>query len=278
MSDLLWTMFSGDAMVGCDSEDDEEGSHVPTLEDHINTAIDMFVGGIIPPRSIPWYRAEHTRASASHAQSHVNSHAGDQRSEEWFERRHNMITASNAWKMIGSEASQRSLIWEKIQPPRGSRSENVEGATHWGERYEDVAVALYERETGETVSLVGCVPHEQHSFIGASPDGIVVGAGRGLEIKCVVSRELTGVPTKAYWVQMQWQAEVLGLDEIDFLECKFSEYESREEADQDGSFTESLQGQPKGTMHQFHGPSGTTTCMHHWIYQRKSMTVGPSAS
>ena len=45
-----------------------------------------------------------------------------------------------------------------------------------------------------------------------------------MEIKNVVSREITGIPKKEYWVQMQLQMEVCDLDECDFLETKFIEY------------------------------------------------------
>lgn len=253
MHDLLWSLFSGDEVPFDD--DDEDGDSI--LYENISASIDQFVGGVVPPRSTPWYPATHTRTASQHAQNLVDTCSGEQRNEEWFARRHCMITASNAWKIVGSDASKRSLIWEKLQPIRTHRGENIMSATHWGERYEDVAALLYERDYGGKVSFVGCIPHPEHSFIGASPDGIVVDAGRGLEIKCVVSREITGVPTKAYWVQMQWQAEVMGLNEIDFLECKFAEYASREEATDDGTFTETASGQPKGTMHHFHGPNGT---------------------
>ena len=47
-----------------------------------------------------------------------------------------------------------------------------------------------------------------------------------LEIKNVVSREITGVPKMEYYVQMQIQMEVCDLDECDFVETKFTEYES----------------------------------------------------
>lgn len=282
MEDMLWTMFGGDGSHNSNDDEDnvhtEETGSVDNLRECIQLSIAQFVGGLIPERSMAWYSAVSTPSMIAHAQKLVDAYSGEQRSDEWFQRRHNMITASNAWKIIGSEASRRSLIWEKINPPRSVRSENVDGATHWGERYEDVAVAVYEKEYGNTVSLVGCIPHPELDFIGASPDGIVVQAGRGLEIKCVVSRELTGVPTKAYWVQMQWQAEVMGLNEIDFLECRFSEYESREEAAADGSFSHTMLGQLKGTMHQFHGTSGTYYVhapleMHEEDYERWSNEV-----
>jgi hypothetical protein len=50
-----------------------------------------------------------------------------------------------------------------------------------------------------------------------------------LEIKNVVSREITGIPKMEYWIQMQLQMEVCDLNECDFLETKFVEYLSQEE-------------------------------------------------
>jgi hypothetical protein len=46
-----------------------------------------------------------------------------------------------------------------------------------------------------------------------------------VEIKNVVSREITGIPKEDYWIQMQIQMEVCSLPECDFLETKFVEYE-----------------------------------------------------
>jgi hypothetical protein len=74
---------------------------------------------------------------------------------------------------------------------------------------------------------LGCIQHPRHSFIGASPDGIVVSPfkmGRMLEIKNPVNREINGIPSEAYWIQMQLQMEVCDLDECDFLETQFREY------------------------------------------------------
>ena len=39
-----------------------------------------------------------------------------------------------------------------------------------------------------------------------------------LEVKNPVSREITGMPKKAYWAQMEIQMEVWDLNECDFLE------------------------------------------------------------
>ena len=239
--------------VLCDEVDEDS-----SIENAIEIAIGTYVGGIIPERSEPRILPANTE-NIDIAKHLVLAHQGEQRSEEWFSERQNMITASNAWKVAGTTASRNSLIWEKISAVKvgGGGGSSIDSATHWGERYEPVAVQLYERDTGCNVDLVGCIKHPLYSFIGASPDGIVPKLGRGLEIKCVVSREITGVPTHAYWVQMQWQAEVMGLDEIDFLECKFEEYATEDEFMADGTFHMTADGKPKGFMQHFHSNEGT---------------------
>ena len=40
------------------------------------------------------------------------------------------------------------------------------------------------------------------------------------------TRKLSGTPKKEYWIQMQLQMEVWDLDECDFLETVFKEYET----------------------------------------------------
>jgi hypothetical protein len=47
-----------------------------------------------------------------------------------------------------------------------------------------------------------------------------------LEIKNIVNREITGIPKEEYWIQMQVQLETCDLDECDFLETRFKEYEN----------------------------------------------------
>jgi hypothetical protein len=109
---------------------------------------------------------------------------------------------------------------------------NTESPLHWGQKYEKVSKDLYEIINNTRVQEFGCIKHPNpaHYFIGASPDGINVCPlsrlyGRMVEIKNVVSREITGIPKEDYWIQMQIQMEVCRLPECDFLETKFVEYE-----------------------------------------------------
>ena len=71
-------------------------------------------------------------------------------------------------------------------------------------------------------------------------------------MKNPTTRELTGVPKKEYWIQMQIQMEVWNLDECDFLETVFKEYSNEEEFYKDGdSFTLRENGKRKGIIVMF---------------------------
>ena len=50
-----------------------------------------------------------------------------------------------------------------------------------------------------------------------------------LEIKNIVNRDITGIPKEEYWIQMQLQMEVCNLNECDFLETRFKEYENEDD-------------------------------------------------
>jgi putative phage-type endonuclease len=162
-----------------------------------------------------------------------------QRTPEWYQFRSNLITASNAWKAFESQAAVNQLIYEKCQPIKVVDPDvkiihnvNTNTAMHHGQKYEPLSVMFYESKYNTKVEDFGCIQHPSYSFLGASPDGINVDQsseryGRMLEIKNPVSRDITGIPKKEYWVQMQLQMEVCDLDECDFLETKFVEYKDR---------------------------------------------------
>jgi putative phage-type endonuclease len=160
-----------------------------------------------------------------------------QRTDEWYTFRHNLITASNAYKAFESQATINQLIYEKCQPLKTRDDDknsttmvNINTPFHWGQKYEPLSVMLYEYLYNTRVEDFGCIKHDHFHFLGASPDGINVDVnserfGRMLEIKNIVNREINGIPKKEYWIQMQLQMEVCDLDECDFLETKFIEYE-----------------------------------------------------
>ena len=149
----------------------------------------------------------------------------EQRSNEWFLFRHSVLTASNAWKAFGSQATQNQLIYEKCLPINvekyKSNPVSTDSPLHWGQKYEPLSVMIYEKVYGTVVKDYGCILHDKYDFIAASPDGINDDIntplfGRMLEIKNIVNREITGIPKFEYWIQMQLQMETCNLNECDF--------------------------------------------------------------
>ena len=182
----------------------------------------------------------------------------DQRTKEWYEFRHNLITASNAWKTLKSQASINQLVVEKCKHLDTSKYDVVNTSTpmHHGNKYEDVSIMFYEEKYNTKVKDYGCIKHDIYDFLGASPDGINIDNtsdryGRMLEIKNPTTRELTGIPKEDYWIQMQLQMEVCNLNECDFLETVFKEYESKEQFIEDGNFTYSNKEELKGIIMYF---------------------------
>lgn len=163
----------------------------------------------------------------------------EQRTTEWYLLRSKLITASNVYKAFESESTKNQLIYEKCktlvieEKSTESKFVNTETTLHWGQKYEPLSVLIYEHKYGTKIQDFGCIVHPKYNFLGASPDGINVDEnndryGRMLEIKNIVNREITGIPKKEYWVQMQQQMEVCELDECDFLETKFVEISKEE--------------------------------------------------
>jgi hypothetical protein len=164
-----------------------------------------------------------------------------QRTSEWYEYRHNLITASNAYKAFESTSLKNQLIYEKCQPVKSFTTDtqkqqyqvNINTTFHWGQKYEPVSVMIYEYLYNTKIGDFGCIKHNKYNFLGASPDGINIDPnsekyGVMLEIKNIVNRDITGIPKKEYWVQTQIQMETCDLDECDFLETRFIEYENEE--------------------------------------------------
>lgn len=188
----------------------------------------------------------------------------EQRTDEWYAFRRNYITASNAWKCMGSEAQRNSIIYEKCKAPEKKPDNepeqttfvNTETTLHFGNKYEPISVLYYEYLYQTKVGEFGCIPHTQHKFLAASPDGINVDPsskyfGYMLEIKNIVNREITGNPKLEYWVQMQLQMETCNLNNCHFLETRFVEYESEEDFENDGTFNKSFDDKYKGIILYF---------------------------
>ena len=184
-----------------------------------------------------------------------NKYQPEQRSADWYHFRWDGLTASNLWKMFDSQSSLNSLIYSKCVPIniKKFQSVNIDSAFHNGHKYEPLSLMIYEEMYDTEVSEYGCITHDTYDFLKASPDGINTKRGnprygRLVEVKNPVSRKLTGIPKKDYWIQMQHQMEVCDLNECDFLETIFKSYDNENEFMNDGSFTKTQDGKRKGII------------------------------
>lgn len=181
-----------------------------------------------------------------------------QRTQGWYEQRHRYLTASSIWKAFGTDGNRNELIYSKCQPidvTKYSRF-NLESPLHWGQKYEDLSIMWYQHQYKTRVGEFGCIPHPSIKYLAASPDGVNINPkadryGRMVEVKNIVNRDITGIPKFEYWIQMQVQLEVCNLNECDFLETRFLEYENHDEFYADGCFTKTADGKPKGIMMLF---------------------------
>ena len=151
-----------------------------------------------------------------------------QKTMEWYENRHNMITASNMWKIFSTESQVNSMIYDKCKPFDPSHR-IMSASVTWGNVFEPVSIQIYEDKYKTTIEDFGCISHPSIDFIGASPDGINVDPnsdkyGRMLEVKNIYNRDINGIPKEEYWIQMQIQLETCNLEYCDFLETRFLEY------------------------------------------------------
>ena len=184
----------------------------------------------------------------------------EQRSKEWFEFRRSGLSASDIWKAVDSQSMQNSLIYSKCKPMnmKLSKSTNITTAFHNGHLFEPLSIMHYEFDFNTIVGEFGCMAHKDYEYLLASPDGINIKEGndrygRMVEVKNPTTRELTGIPKKEYWIQMQLQMEVWDFDECDFLETVFKQYDTFEEYLADGdTFTRTANNKRKGIIIRFY--------------------------
>ena len=260
-------------------EDQLDESYDPQLveedmDELLEVALAIFINCFYPNRSIntnDYKIVELNNEEINHLEIKIQGLRDipqpTQRTPEWYQFRSNLITASNAWKAFESQAAINQLIYEKCQPIKNEEMKdphvkiihnvNTNTPMHHGQKYEPLSVMIYENMYNTKIEDFGCIQHPVYKFLGASPDGINVDKtslerfGRMLEIKNPVSRDITGIPKKEYWVQMQLQMEVCDLDECDFLETKFVEYKDRFSYESDKDLNNK-----KGIIIQFYTKDG----------------------
>jgi putative phage-type endonuclease len=162
----------------------------------------------------------------------------EQRTPIWYETRANLITASDFGDALGVEKFGRKTDVKKFYQKKvdvvdsgatgapqsfPSKLFSSPALVH-GVKYEPVATKIYEARYGVKVHEFGLIKHPHLNFLGASPDGIN-DLGVMLEIKCPYKRVVNDSVLEQYYYQMQGQLDACGLDECDFLEATFEEYQ-----------------------------------------------------
>jgi len=167
----------------------------------------------------------------------------DQRTAIWHTKRGQMLTASEIWKTVkdATALNRRELILSKLLP-RVEPTGNGSAALLWGTRFEPIAKDIYCELNDVDIVDTSCVPHPIHSFLGASPDGIIVSPGDRygnlVEFKCPISRvfdDTTPIPT-AYFHQMQLQMECTQLIKCEYVEFQFKKVNYNEWMESDTQY------------------------------------------
>lgn len=151
-----------------------------------------------------------------------------QGTEAWFAERSGRPTASNFSKILtatGKKSTQRNAYLYKLAGERITRTveEGYKGsAMQRGNELEPSARLFYQMKTGSKVDEVGlCFPDKEKKY-SCSPDGLVNGEEKGLEIKCPELSAATeylfkGVLPTKYVVQVQGSMLVTGYEVWDFI-------------------------------------------------------------
>jgi putative phage-type endonuclease len=119
----------------------------------------------------------------------------EQRSEEWYRARHTRLTASDVATALGVNPyeSPDSLLLKKCG--LGEKFMGNEATRH-GQQWEDFVRDKFCAEYGLQCYEAGLLPHPTIDFLGGSPDGLLTSETGDyaalLEIKCPLRRRITG--------------------------------------------------------------------------------------
>lgn len=143
--------------------------------------------------------------------------------DEWYLIRDKKISGTNVSSIIGIDnyKNKEQLLNDKIY---GLNIIDNKFTKH-GNMFEDIAISILEEKLDIKIEEVGFKTSEKYDFLGATPDGITI-IGNELclvEIKCPLTRKISGVPSFNYYTQMQTQLEVFEINKCLFFECNLKE-------------------------------------------------------
>ena len=136
------------------------------------------------------------------------------RKEEESMRQKQIVRKQEESSMTPSTETKRDARRER------RRRAPTSAAIRHGNEFEAEALAHYERTHGTTCLTFGLKIHDDHYWLGASPDGVHP-SGRVVEIKCPYSRAV--VPrarAMEHYAQIQTSLEVFDLEFCDFVQYK----------------------------------------------------------
>jgi hypothetical protein len=163
-----------------------------------------------------------------------------QKSAEWHAESRELLTGHEFGAVCyGTPARIASIVAKKcvkeaLEPVTEQVVARVDEtgalpALKWGHRFEPVTRMLFEHcvAKGGVNDTLGRIRHPTLERLAASPDGLIVDgprAGRLVEIKSPISRELNGMIPMEYYCQMQLQAEVCDVEAVEYVEARYDMY------------------------------------------------------
>lgn len=146
-----------------------------------------------------------------------------QGSEGWHRARAGKIKASTCivWEHMHPHMSVQEAVRQEVRAILGAESEFVTNpAVEHGHKMEDYGRIKLEEINRYKVDETGLVVHSEHSFLAASPDGLV-GITGGIEIKCPYYAKKPYSVFEDSKIMYLWQCymvmEVCDLDWMDFI-------------------------------------------------------------
>lgn len=154
----------------------------------------------------------------------------EQRTAEWHHARCGRVTGSavkkarsklkNGTSSKERDAYRTQLVAERLTK-RVQEVAYVNDFMRWGTEQEPAARVAYELHTGHNVREIGFIQVVDQP-LGVSPDGLVVGQRKGIEIKCPTTTThiewmLAGVCPDEHMDQIQFLMHIAELDACDFI-------------------------------------------------------------
>jgi hypothetical protein len=153
----------------------------------------------------------------------------EQGSDDWYQARMGIVTGTGYGNILTPGTMKPSasavpymakLLAEYIT---GEQQEKFSTAdTERGQEMEPVACRMYEAITGNAIEHVGMVYRDEAQDRACSPDGLVIGRTKGLEIKCPqlkthIGYVLKNVLPNDYRLQVHGCMYVCDVDSWDFM-------------------------------------------------------------